>query len=64
MTDDMTLENLREQADKQTTRRRGLYRYARSKGFTSREATVLSNRTEQQIDKLADERAKNEGGNK
>jgi hypothetical protein len=64
MTDDMTLEQLREQADKQQNRRRNLYRYAKSKGFTSREATVLSNRTEAQIDKLADEKARNEGGNK
>jgi hypothetical protein len=57
MTDDMTLAELHEQANKQVSRRRDLYRYARHKGFTAREATVLSNRTEQQIDKLADEKA-------
>jgi len=61
MSDDMTLENLREQADKQVSRRRNLYRYAKSRGFTSREATVLSNRTEAQIDKLSDEKAKAKG---
>ena len=57
MTDDMTLEELHDAANKQVSRRRDLYRYARSKGFTSREATVLSNRTEAQIDKLAAEKA-------
>ena len=38
------------------------YHYARSKGFTSRESTLLQYKTTEEIDSIAAERDKQEGG--
>ena len=64
----MSYEDLQEQVNRYNdiakARRKENYRYARNKGFTPKEAMILSSKSKEEIDRTAEDRDKEkDGGN-